>query len=146
LRPGITVPIVFAVIIAAYLFTLNGQNSSEKELTVQQVRGKAESDTNIVLIDVRTPSEFDGTLGHLSGSILIPLAELSSRVDEIEKYRDKEVIMICMSGYRSGRATDMLRELGFNAVNMAGGMRAWNKMMKSIKIDTVEVKNEGSTQ
>jgi rhodanese-related sulfurtransferase len=51
-----------------------------------------------------------------------------------------------MSGYRSGRATDMLRELGFNAVNMAGGMRAWNKMMKSIKIDTIEVKNEGSTQ
>jgi rhodanese-related sulfurtransferase len=145
LRPGIIVPIVFAIIIAANFFTLNGQNSGN-ELTVQQVGEKAEGDTNIVLIDVRTPPEYDGTLGHLSGSILIPLSELTSRIAEIEEYRDKELIMICMSGYRSNRATQMLRELGFNAVNMTGGMMAWNKMMKSLIIDTVEVENEGTNQ
>ena len=143
---GIIVLLLSVIIVTTWFFTLRGQNSGEEKLTVQQVRGKAENDTTIIMIDVRTPPEYDGTLGHVPGSILIPLSELNSRIDEIEEYRDKELIMICRSGNRSGRATHMLRELGFNAVNMAGGMLAWNKMMKSIKFDTVEVKNEGSTQ
>ncbi len=142
-----TIVLLFAVVIVTTcFFALYGQNSSKEELTVQQVWEKAESDTNVVLIDVRTPPEYNGTLGHLSGSILIPFSELNSRIDEIEEYRDKEMIMVCWSGSRSRRATHILRELGFKAVNMAGGMLAWNKMLKSIKIDSVEVKNEGIIQ
>ena len=122
-----TIVLLFAVaIVATYFLAIYGQNSSKEELTVQQAWEKAESDTNVVLIDVRTKSEYYGTSGHVSGSILIPLSELNSRISEIEEYRDKEMIMICLSGSRSGQATYMLRKLGFNAVNMAGGMLAWN--------------------
>ena len=100
-----------------------------------------EKDT-LVLLDVRTHKEYVGEEGHLPGSILIPLHELKSRVDELEKFRNNELIVICSSGSRSGVATRFLRKEGFEAFNMEGGMQAWNKFSAMPVIDSTSERNE----
>lgn len=77
------------------------------------------------LVDVREPSEFDGELGHVPGSVLVPLAGV---VDQAASWdREAELVLICRSGGRSGRAAEALTARGFRRVmNMAGGMLAYN--------------------
>lgn len=78
------------------------------------------------LIDVRTPEEYTGELGHVAGATLITLDQLPQRLNEVPK--DKTVIFICRSGKRSGNACAFAKENGFqNVYNMLGGMIAWNE-------------------
>ena len=87
----------------------------------------------ILLLDVRTSEEFDGTMGHIEGSILIPLYELEERLAELDEYQSHEIIVICRSGNRSGIGTQILIENGYKALNMDGGMIAWNNMLEDQK-------------
>ena len=73
------------------------------------------------VIDVRQPDEYDA--GHVPGARLIPLAEVAARVAEVPV--DGTVYVICLSGSRSARATDYLRRRGIDALNVAGGTKAW---------------------
>jgi rhodanese-related sulfurtransferase len=65
-----------------------------------------------VLVDVRSPQEFKS--GHAAGSKNIPLANLSSKVSEL---KDKEVILVCLSGGRAGQAKNILTQAGIKAHN-----------------------------
>jgi rhodanese-related sulfurtransferase len=73
------------------------------------------------LFDVRQPDEYRD--GHASNAVLIPLNEVPDRVGEFPT--DREVLVICRSGGRSGMACEFLVEQGVNAVNIAGGTLAW---------------------
>jgi rhodanese-related sulfurtransferase len=75
----------------------------------------------VVLLDVRAEDEW--TAGHAPGAVHIPLADLPARAGEIDGTRP--IVCICRSGNRSARATAWLRARGVDAINMAGGMRAW---------------------
>lgn len=79
----------------------------------------------VAMVDVREPHEFTGELGHVAGSRLVPLATV---VDAARDWpRDDELVLICRSGNRSGRAAQALAAAGFTRVmNLAGGMLAWN--------------------
>ena len=75
-----------------------------------------------LLIDVRQPEEWKA--GHAPNARLIPLGSLATRVAEIP--RDREVLLICRSGNRSGSAQRQLLQLGYEQVfNVSGGMNAW---------------------
>ena len=77
---------------------------------------------DVYLIDVREQWEYDDA--HIPGVTLIPMNEVPNRLDEIPT--DKEVILTCRSGNRSGQVTEYLRQSGFDNVhNMAGGIVAW---------------------
>ena len=79
---------------------------------------------DVVLIDVREQWEYDE--GHIPNITLIPMGEITNRLDEIP--RDKEVIVTCRSGNRSGQVTEFLRQNGFeNVHNMQGGIVAWQQ-------------------
>lgn len=93
-------------------------------ITISEVRERMVNAKPIIL-DVRTPQEYVGPLGHVEGSILIPLQELEMRLEELNQYKSEEIIVICRSGNRSGKATALLRNKGFNALNMLGGMLKW---------------------
>ena len=88
---------------------------------------KMEKDS-IVFVDVRTEEEFNGPLGHIDKAILIPLDKLEEKVNELDEYKDYEVIVYCRSGNRSQGATRFLRKNGFDAKNMLGGIKVWNKI------------------
>jgi rhodanese-related sulfurtransferase len=131
------IALLFVIILLAfYLFSFACQGKGEDVVTIEQVKSKITEKDSIVLVDVRTVPEFDGSLGHIPGAILVPLAELESRMTELEGFKDTEMIVICRSGNRSSQAMRILRENGFNAYNMQGGMLAWNKMLETAKSDS----------
>jgi phage shock protein E len=92
--------------------------------------GKSESvaefiEKGAVIIDVRTPGEFQG--GHIKGSKNIPLNTISSKINEI-KNLNKPVIACCASGMRSSQATSILKSNGIDAMNGGGWMSLKNKL------------------
>lgn len=85
----------------------------------------AESRTQVRLVDVREASEFSGELGHIEGAELVPLATIATAAASWP--RDRDIVVICRSGGRSGRAAAQLVSMGFTRIiNMTGGMIAWN--------------------
>jgi len=79
---------------------------------------------NAVIIDVRTAAEFKK--GHIVNAINVPLSEINTQLDKLEKYKNQEILVACRSGSRSGTATRSLLKAGFeNAHNLRGGMLAW---------------------
>jgi rhodanese-related sulfurtransferase len=79
-----------------------------------------------IVLDVRTPAEF--AQSHILNSRNIPLDEIEARVKELERFKEKPVIVSCATGNRSGSAAAVLRKHGFtNVVNLAGGVAAWQQ-------------------
>lgn len=79
----------------------------------------------VVLLDVREPEEYEQ--GAIDGSILVPLDSLTDALPTLGFSKEKQIICICRSGRRSSMAAEFLREQGYTAVNMEGGMRDWIK-------------------
>jgi rhodanese-related sulfurtransferase len=76
------------------------------------------------ILDVREADEF--AAGHLPEARNIPLAKLGERAAELERFKDKPLLVCCASGMRSGKACGELRKLGFSKLHsLAGGVDAW---------------------
>lgn len=133
-----TLLLIVLLVIAVYFFSFRFQGKGEDNITTNEVQEMIANKDSMLLLDVRTPQEYISEEGHIPGSILIPLGELKSRTHELEQYREKEMIVICSSGVRSASATRYLRTLGFEAFNMEGGMRAWNKLRVNTNNDTTD--------
>ena len=85
-----------------------------------------------VVLDVRSMKEFQD--GHIVNSINIPLNGLGNNLKQMEKHRDKPVVIVCRSGSRSGSACSVLRKNGFeNVKNLRGGMLAWENANLPVK-------------
>jgi len=98
-----------------------------RQLSPDEVHARLKTDPAPLLLDVREPEEYTGELGHIPGSQLIPLKELSQRVSELNAYSDTPIIVVCRAGVRSTTAAAMLTGMGFSQVlNLKGGMLDWN--------------------
>ncbi len=79
-----------------------------------------------LLLDVREDNEW--AVGRLPNAKHIRLGELSKRLSELEKFKDKPIVVYCRSGNRSARACALLKKSGFNSANnLAGGIMAWEQ-------------------
>jgi rhodanese-related sulfurtransferase len=76
---------------------------------------------DVVVLDVREQHEWDA--GHIDGAIHIPLAEIPTRVGELDP--SVHTLVVCHLGGRSARATQWLHAQGHDVVNVEGGMDAW---------------------
>jgi len=82
------------------------------------------NDDKTVIIDVRDDSEVEG--GVIKGAKHIPLANLTTRLSELEKFKSDPIIVYCRTGNRSGGACKTLTTAGFeNVNNLEGGIMAW---------------------
>jgi rhodanese-related sulfurtransferase len=94
-----------------------------KEIAAQDASARL---GEFLAVDVRGAHEFRGPLGHVRGSVLIPLPELEARAGELP--RGKPLLLVCRSGARSAKACQQLEALGYGpATNLVGGMIAWNR-------------------
>ena len=80
-------------------------------------------------LDVRTEPEHKNK--SIPNTICIPVQALTDRLIELENHRNKKIIVYCRSGNRSGIATKILNEYGFDAVNLIGGMNEWSGAVAS---------------
>ena len=115
------------IILIFSLFIFSCSSSSTEDLdsiTVEEVMQViSEDNKEYFLLDVRTLEEYYGDLGHLPDAKLIPYNEIANRIDELADQKDKTIIAYCRSGRRSAIATNILKENGFKAYNMTGGMK-----------------------
>lgn len=94
------------------------------EIGPRDLKRLLESDAPPFLLDVRQAEE--QAIADIGGALL-PLNELPWRVDELAPHRDDPMVVVhCRSGARSAQAVQYLRERGFNAVNLRGGILAWS--------------------
>ena len=93
------------------------------QISAEDLHSMATGSSNIVLLDVRAPKEYDDN--HIEGAINIPAPDLRVRYKELDP--DKHTILICSTGHRSSLGASILRRHGFKEVyNVAGGMTGYS--------------------
>ena len=81
---------------------------------------------DVVVLDVREPSETIG--GKIAKAIQIPVSGMTKRIDELDKHKDKTMLVYCKTGARAGVACKQLSKNGFDKVySLNGGLMAWQE-------------------
>ena len=99
-------------------------------INAEDVKARLDAGENLHLVDVREPHE---NAEFNIGGLLLPLGKIQSmQVEEIEDWKNEEVICYCRSGQRSMQACLMLETFGFtNVKNLEGGMNGWREKFGS---------------
>lgn len=87
-----------------------------------------------VVLDVREPDEWEA--GHIPGALHIPLSDVPGRLGELPE--GGQITVVCRSGGRSARATNWLTQNGYDAINLEGGMGAWEAAGREMVSETGE--------
>jgi rhodanese-related sulfurtransferase len=95
------------------------------EIKAADLKTRLDQHERLQLIDVRTPDEFAG--GHIQGAINVPINRLRSTLPSLTIDRNHPVIAICQTAHRSLPAVRLLRQAGFDAQQLRGGMIAWQR-------------------
>jgi len=123
--------VVFAVSIGLVAGCGASEKAKEAKLTVvdyQKAMDLLATDNPPVVVDVRTPEEFNNELGHIPGARLIPMDATRDSLDVYRQLQDRGILVVCRSGRRSGIVGDELVKSGIkNVYNLAGGMKSWNE-------------------
>ncbi len=110
--------------IAAYFAYIKGWIFSDFEsISPKSAYELLQNDTNVALLDVRTPEEFSKE--HIKGATLIPVQVLAQNLSMLSGVKDKKIIVYCHSGNRSVVASRILIENGFVPLNVSGGITQW---------------------
>jgi rhodanese-related sulfurtransferase len=100
------------------------------EVDADQLAAELERGT-VVLIDVREGYEWDA--GRIEGAVHLPLGELGARAGELD--RDATIVLQCRVGGRSGMAAQALRQAGFDAWSLRGGLLEWDAAGRALVPD-----------
>ncbi len=110
--------------VAIYFGYVKGWILSDFEsLSPQQAYELLQKESNLTILDVRTPQEFKEE--HIQGAILIPLQELNENLSQLQNVKGDKIIVYCHSGTRSVAASRILIKNGFSPVNVTGGISGW---------------------
>jgi len=97
-------------------------------LSIEDLNERLQRSDELLLLDVRSDADYQGELGHIAGSLNIPLEALEPRLPELTRYQEKTVALICTTDRRSKKAAQLLTRQGFAGVHVVvGGMTQWNK-------------------
>ena len=98
-------------------------SASYEQISAAEAKALMDSESNYVIIDARTQSEYDG--GHIPGAILIPEYEIAERAEKELAHKDQLILVYCRSGRRSKIAAQELVKLGYTNVKEFGGIIDW---------------------
>jgi len=125
---------LLSFVVALSLFSLFpcANAADAKNITIDEVAKLVKSDTNVVVVDVRTPREFEA--GHIKGATNINFndKEFAKRIAALDK--NKTYVIHCAAGGRSGKACEQIKTLDFkNMLHMNQGFSAWEKAGKPVE-------------
>ncbi len=121
-----SVIVIGVVAVLAILAAFNTQDffrsDNYGDVTVNEAWSLIQSKPGLVILDVRTQSEYDEA--HIEGAILIPVQELPDRLDELSK--NDEILVYCRTGNRSSTAVGIMEDDGFSKIyHMNQGISVW---------------------
>ncbi|HSA84324.1 MAG TPA: rhodanese-like domain-containing protein [Patescibacteria group bacterium] len=94
------------------------------EVTVDEVMRSLDTNESVVLLDVRTPGEYEK--GKIAGSINVPVQDIASDVWKVVPEKGQKIYVYCLSGSRSNIAVEEMLKLGYtNVYSVKSGMLAW---------------------
>ena len=109
--------IVLVVLLIVQQSRNAGRNLSSRDLTAMVNRDEA------FILDIRPKKEF--STGHIAGSVNISNDQLKDKMVELDKHKDKTIIVVCASGLNAGAACAELKKAGFTAARLSGGITGW---------------------
>ncbi len=104
-----------------------GMLASTERIDIVEAKARLRSG-NAILLDVRSAREC--AAGHIAGSRNISYTQLSARIGELPK--DKQILVICQVGERSGYAASYLEKYGYDVAHVRGGVAAWKEAGEAI--------------
>jgi rhodanese-related sulfurtransferase len=108
------------LVVVVGILLLRSKVAPSVEITPAQAYAKFQQ--GAFFLDVRSQEEWNQF--HIAGSTLIPLDQLGQRLNELSK--DREIVVVCLSGHRSQSGTTILQQAGFKYVScLSGGLQAW---------------------
>ncbi len=121
--------VLIIIILSSIIISCNKSNNTQLKTSISVIDFKNKLDNNEILniIDVRSESEYLGPVGNIPNSQLVPLPSIANFLNDL-KNLDGEVYVVCLSGKRSSIAAKLLRANNINALNIEGGMLAWNQL------------------
>ena len=122
----------FKDVVRTLLHVLGIRKTGIAEITPEELYGRIEGGQAPLMIDIRPTGEYDGTggdgKGHIPDAVSIPYEELKSRLDNLEDYKDREIVTMCPRGGLSLVAAELMAKAGFKDVkSLKGGMESWNR-------------------
>ncbi len=102
------------------------------EINIDELFNRINSDQPPLLIDIRDTADFNGVgyskYGHIPDARSIPILELESSLEDLDSFKEKEIVTMCPGGGLSLAAVDILNEAGFkDAKSLKGGTDAWHR-------------------
>lgn len=124
--------VLVVVVIVAWAMKGRMGNDPYKTVGVDEFETLIADKDSVVVMDVRTPSEYDEA--HILGAINIDVKEDSFKKKALEQLpKDKKIAVYCRSGRRSADASGILAGEGFQVFNLDGGILAWLKAQKPVE-------------
>ena len=106
----------------------NSEKIEWSEITVDELFERVNSDQPPLLIDVRSPKEFNEGYGHIPDARSIPVLKIESHLEDLESFKEKEIVTMCPGGGLSLVAVDILEKAGFKDVkSLKGGTDLWHQ-------------------
>lgn len=98
----------------------------------------------VAVIDVRSPGDFVGPLGHISGARILPIAEIHPPLTELAPMKTEPIVLVCRTHKMSGNAANQLKAAGFSDVRVVrGGMVKWNE--QGLPVDGCVIQAQGGS-
>jgi rhodanese-related sulfurtransferase len=136
----IIISILFAVLAASVTVFAGGKTipqiigeakSQIIEVKVEEIKNDIDAGKNFVLLDARTPKEFNA--GHLPKSVNIPRGTMEFIVGKSYPNKDTQIVLYCRTDARATLCTQTLKEMRYtNVKNLQGGFKAWGEAGYSI--------------
>ncbi|MBZ0177779.1 MAG: rhodanese-like domain-containing protein [Melioribacteraceae bacterium] len=116
-----------SLVFSAIVISCSESVPEKNEMSADDLFHQLKTDTNIVVLDIRTETELTSELPIINGAMHIETSEVNQRINELEPFRNKTIAVICRSGNRSRAITNLLIDKGYVVKNITDGMIGYMK-------------------
>ena len=116
--------LISLLLVPIYIFALTERTKGGKPMTCSQLVSLMNAD-QAVLVDVRANADYQA--GHVHGAINIPHTKIATRISEIEKHREKIIVLTDQMGQHAGGAGKEMTKQGYTVRRLSGGMSEWQQ-------------------